>query len=84
MGYFGFDQLNIQYLEPPENTHHSECENKRWYWCAECVAPFIGDSSDGTPVNMHTGYQVNNFQAVLCNSSFNAVYDECVCEWLGE
>ena len=84
MGYFGFDQLNIQYLEPPENTHHSECENKRWYWCAECAYPFIGDSSDGTPVNMHTDLKRNYWQGVKCNSSFNAVYDECVCEWLGE
>ncbi|SVB05426.1 uncharacterized protein METZ01_LOCUS158280, partial [marine metagenome] len=29
MGYFGFDQLNTQYLEPPEVQHDDRCEALR-------------------------------------------------------
>ena len=41
MGYFGFDQLNIQYLEPPDDQHDDRCEALRWYWCSSCERPFM-------------------------------------------
>ena len=71
MGYFGFDQLNIQYLEPPDDQHDDRCEALRWYWCASCERPFM--ESDMRPVNMCD-----------CLQAFNKRYDECVCQWLGE
>ena len=77
MGYFGFDQLNSQYLEPPDDSHHYDCENERWYWCDWCQIPFVGDSSNGTPVNMHD-------ENPLCKMPFAKLHDECVCQWLGE
>ena len=82
MSYFGFDQLNTQYLEPPDDSHYPECENKRWYWCDDCQTPFVGNSTDGTPVNMHTDYQYNTFRPMKCNAPFGKSYDECVCQWI--
>ena len=66
MSVYSFNQIEMQYMEPPEVQHDDRCEVLRWYWCSSCEQPFM--ESDMRPINMCD-----------CGQAFNKRYDECVC-----
>lgn len=71
MSVYSFNQIEMQYMEPPEVQHDDRCEALRWYWCSSCDHPFAEDSDLSgvkSVVNMHD-----------CGQAFNKRYDECVC-----